>query len=115
MLILAIPVLACMAGGGWAAWLQQGGNLHAVLPGEVYRSAQPSEAQLTAWTATHGFRSVLNLRGASEADWYRIERATADRLNLQYADFVIRKAEIAAPDQAVDLIALLESLMLRGP
>lgn len=48
MLILAIPVLACMAVGGWAAELQQSGNLHAVLPGEVYRSAQPSEAQLTA-------------------------------------------------------------------
>ena len=110
MLILAIPVLACMAGGGWAAWLQQGGNLHAVLPGEVYRSAQPSEAQLTAWTAMHGFRSVLNLRGASEADWYRIERATADRLNLQHADFLMHDIEILAPDQAAALIALLERL-----
>ena len=58
---------------------------------------------------------MLNLRGASEADWYRIERATADRLNLQHADFLMHDIEILAPDQAVDLIALLESLMLRGP
>lgn len=47
-LILALPVLAGMACGGWAAWLRHSGNLHAVLAGEVYRTAQPSAAQLTA-------------------------------------------------------------------
>ncbi|MFN3278664.1 MAG: tyrosine-protein phosphatase [Paracoccus hibiscisoli] len=110
ILLLALPVLAGMAGGGWAAWLQHGGNLHAVLEGEVYRSAQPSAAQLEEWTAAHGFRSVLNLRGPSNATWYRAERQTAKRLNLTHADFAMRDSEILTPDRAAALMALMEAL-----
>ena len=108
--ILALAALPVMAGGGWAAWLQHSGNLHAVVAGQVYRSAQPSEAQLTAWTAAHGIRSVLNLRGASDADWYRMERATAERLNLAHADFPMRDSKVLSPDRAAALISLLDSL-----
>ena len=109
-LILALQVVAGMACGGWAAWLRHSGNLHAVLAGEVYRSAQPSATQLTAWTVAHGFRSVLNLRGTSGVDWYRTKRATAERLNLQQADFAMRDSKVLEPDQAAALIALLDRL-----
>ena len=109
-LILALPVLAVVAGAGWASLLQQSGNLHAVLEGEVYRSAQPSAAQLEEWTAAHGIRSVLNLRGPSDADWYRAERQTAARLTLQHADFAMRDSEILTPDRAAALMALMEAL-----
>lgn len=103
-------ILVGMAIGGWAAWLRHSGNLHAVLEGTVYRSAQPSAALLETWTAAHGFRSVLNLRGPSDAGWYRAERETAARLNLTHADFAIRDSEILAPDRAAALMALMEAL-----
>ena len=109
-MILALSVLAVIVGGGWAAWLQQNGNLHAVLEGEVYRSAQPSAAQLVERTAAYGFRSVLNLRGPSDADWYRAERQTAARLTLTHADFAMRDREILTPDRAAALMALMEAL-----
>lgn len=107
---LAALVVAVSAAGVWAGWLQRTSNFHAVLAGQVYRSAQPSEAQLSGWTAAHGIRSVLNLRGESDAAWYRTERATADRLNLQHADFAMRDSEVLTPERAADLIALLDAL-----
>lgn len=88
MRCLVTLMVTVLAAGGWAGWLHGTGNLHPVLAGQIYRSAQPSGAQPQDWTAAHGFRSVLNLRGASDADWYRIERATAARLH--HADFAMR-------------------------
>ncbi|MFN3279568.1 MAG: tyrosine-protein phosphatase [Paracoccus hibiscisoli] len=110
MIALAMPVAAGMAASSWAGWLHHSGNLHAVLAGQVYRSAQPSAAQLVYWTDRHGFRSVLNLRGASDADWYRIERAAANRLHLRHADFAMRDSEVLTPERAAALIALLDRL-----
>lgn len=110
MIALAMPVVAGMAALGWVGWLQHSGNMHAVLAGQIYRSAQPSSAQLADWTRRHGFRSVLNLRGASDADWYRIERATAAHLNLRHADFAMRDSEVLTPERAAALIALLDRL-----
>lgn len=110
VLILALPVLAVVAGAGWASWLQQSGNLHEVLEGKVYRSAQPSAAQLVEWTTAYGFRSVLNLRGPSDADWYRAEQKTAARLTLTHADFAMRDSEILTLDRAAALMALMEAL-----
>lgn len=109
-LISAVLIVAVLAAAGWAAWLQQTGNLHAVLSGQVYRSAQPSDKQLSEWTAEYGFRSVLNLRGKSRADWYRTERDTAASLNLQHADFAMRDNEVLTPERAAELIALLNAL-----
>ena len=107
---LALLAMAILAAGGWAGWLHGTGNLHPVLAGQIYRSAQPSGAQLQDWTAAHGFRSVLNLRGASDADWYRIERATAARLPLRHADFAMRASQVLTPGRAATLMALLDSL-----
>ncbi len=89
---------------------QKSGNLHEVLEGEVYRSAQPSAAQLVEWTTAYGFRSVLNLRGPSDADWYQVEQKTAARLNLTHADFAMRDSEILTLDRAAALMALMEAL-----
>jgi protein tyrosine phosphatase (PTP) superfamily phosphohydrolase (DUF442 family) len=38
------------------------GNLVEVIPGEIYRSAQPSVSELSRWTNALGLRSLLNLR-----------------------------------------------------
>jgi hypothetical protein len=53
-------------------------NLHVVVPGEVYRSAQPSGAELAAMIDRLGLRAVLNLRGERGGkDWLREERRAA--------------------------------------
>jgi protein tyrosine phosphatase (PTP) superfamily phosphohydrolase (DUF442 family) len=59
------------------------GNLVEVIPGEVYRSAQPEVADLDLWVAELGLRSVLNLRrggGSALED----ERQAASRLGVEH-------------------------------
>lgn len=64
------------------------GNFHEVVPGELYRSAQP-DAQFLAWAKrTYGIKSVLNLRGPSmKADWYKTEIAASEALGMVHVDF----------------------------
>lgn len=101
-------VLALCA--GWAGWLQGTGNFHAVIPGELYRSAQPTGRMLDRWVAETGIRSVVNLRGASDSDWYRDEIAQSDRLSLVHADFAMRDDRMLPPERAAALVDLIASL-----
>src|SRR5260370_35567072 len=41
-------------------------NFHAVVPGQCYRSAQPTPAFLDHIQRTHGFRSIVNLRDETD-------------------------------------------------
>ncbi|MDQ7778066.1 MAG: tyrosine-protein phosphatase [Paracoccus aminovorans] len=108
--IACAAALCLLAALGWAGWLQWGGNFHAVVPGLLYRSAQPAPADLARWSAAHGLRSVLNLRGASGAGWYRDEIAAAARLGLVHADFAMKDNERLDPVRAARLVALIDSL-----
>lgn len=109
-LLPILLVLCIVLPAGWAGGLQLVGNFHTVIPGEIYRSAQPSGAQLRVWTAEHGIRSVLNLRGASDQPWYRAEIDSAQSLGLTHADFRMRASQVLSPQRAQELIALMQSL-----
>lgn len=60
--ILGTPLIA------WRGFLFRN-NFGVVDPGRVYRSAQP-KGDLEATIAAHGLRSVLNLRGGWQGDWW---------------------------------------------
>ncbi|MBD9528619.1 tyrosine-protein phosphatase [Paracoccus sp. PAR01] len=108
---LLLGAVLCVAGAsGWAAWLQSSGNFHPVIAGELYRSAQPDALKLQDWSKAHGLRSVINLRGASDAAWYDTEVATARRLGLTHADFAMKDSEQLDPARAAELVALIASL-----
>lgn len=96
---------------GYLGVQQYSGNFHAVVEGEVYRSAQMKGAQLSDYTAKVGLKSVLNLRGAApDADWYQAEIADSARLGLVHADFALSASREVTNDEAVQLIALMKSL-----
>ena len=71
----------CLAGVSLTAVVEAsqvlvGLNLHTVIPGRVYRCAQPSPNKLERLVHAHGIRTVLNLRGPNpDQSWYRGERA----------------------------------------
>ena len=75
--ILVASALGLILAGGiaWGIWGQGYynrnvlGNFREVLPGQVYRSAQPTPEQLRRWTSQYGLKSVLNLRGTQTADF----------------------------------------------
>ena len=104
----SIVVLCLVA---WPVSLHLTGNFHAVLPGEIYRAAQPDAADLRRWSKEYGIRSVLNLRGAHpDQDWYRHERATTEELRVVLADFALSARHDPGPQRIAELAALLRRL-----
>ncbi|MBZ5763400.1 dual specificity protein phosphatase family protein [Rhizobium sp. VS19-DR104.2] len=104
----ALAVAASLGGYAWA--LQLTGNFHTVIPGELYRSAQPSPQQLADYVQKNGIKTVINLRGEDEAaKWYGSELAEANRLGVQHIDFRMSSSHELSPDQADRLFAIMRS------
>lgn len=93
----------------YAGTLAATGNFHAVAPGEVYRSAQPSPAAITDYQREHGVRTIINLRGENPgAAWYDSEVATARRLGIQHIDFKMSARRGITKEEAWRLIQVME-------
>jgi protein tyrosine/serine phosphatase len=73
--VVGIALLAVgLSAGGWAGYLQIVGNIHAVTPGLVYRSAQLNGNRLADTLKQYQIKSVINLRGDNvDEDWYTDE------------------------------------------
>ncbi len=85
-------------------------NVHEVVPGKVFRSAQLGRERLTQLIDQHGIRSVLNLRGASPGEaWYDDERATAHQNNVEHIDFALSSKREVPPEQADELIRIMRA------
>src|SRR5689334_2824196 len=54
-----------------------GRNCHIVIPGAVYRCAQPSARYLDRLIARYGIRTVINLRGVCDAAPWFLQQARA--------------------------------------
>lgn len=83
-------------------------NLHAVVPGTVYRSAQPAPADLDGYRASLGLRSVINLRGAHPgASWYDAEVRKAAQLGIHHLDFAMEAHTELTPQEVLRLVRLM--------
>ena len=61
-------------------------NRFEVVAGQVYRSAQPTPDALKRWTKRYGLRTVVNLRGKSDSDFYQPQRAAAQAAGVRMID-----------------------------
>jgi protein tyrosine/serine phosphatase len=106
LIVLAVIMVVLWAIGVF------GGNVHTVVPGQVYRSAQLTGFNYTALTAGwigHDFdsvvnadhiKTVINLRGGSpNNDYYRDEVAECDRLGLAHMDVPLSATHLPPPDR----------------
>jgi hypothetical protein len=83
-----------------------GRNFHTVLPGRVYRCAQPSPEALEEMVAAHGIRTVVNLRGRCDPfPWYLAEARATARLDLGQEDVCLSAGRLPS---AVELRRLVE-------
>jgi protein tyrosine phosphatase (PTP) superfamily phosphohydrolase (DUF442 family) len=105
---LAVALLA--AAVGWeAVRVMALSNRHAVIPGRVYRCAQPTADDLRELVAGHGIRTVVNLRGFSPAyPWYAAEAATTHELNVSQEDITFSANRLPAPAELRRLIEVLD-------
>jgi protein tyrosine phosphatase (PTP) superfamily phosphohydrolase (DUF442 family) len=84
-------------------------NRHTVIPGVIYRSAQPSPALLRQEVAEHSIRTVVNLRGYSpDTLWYDAETRAAHELGLSQEDVTFSANRLPAPAELRRLIDVLD-------
>jgi protein tyrosine/serine phosphatase len=84
------------------------GNEHTSIPGELYRSAQPTGKDIELYAKRFGIKSIINLRGPNaEAPWYVEEVETAKKLGITHFDFRMKAARELTNEQALELIALM--------
>jgi uncharacterized protein (TIGR01244 family) len=105
--LIAVALLLAAA-ALYAAFRYRSGNLHTVVPGRLYRSAQPDEAQLGRWHKRLGFRTILNLRGA-HPHWpiYRAEKSFAEANGVTLVDYPLSSSRTLSEAQIDDLLEIL--------
>ncbi len=94
-----------------AARVFAGSNRHTVIPGRVYRSAQPSADDLREQIETVGIRTVLNLRGSSlapPADWYADELTVTHAMGVSQEDFTLSAYLPPPPAEIRRLVEVLD-------
>jgi protein tyrosine phosphatase (PTP) superfamily phosphohydrolase (DUF442 family) len=86
-----------------------GRNFHTLIPGKVYRCAQPSAADLKRAVARYGVKTVINLRGTADGfEWYDEEsRATAE-LDLNQEDVSFSAGRLPSPHEIRRLVEALD-------
>lgn len=101
-LVIAIPL------GYYLFFFVVKANFREVVPQKVYRSAQPSPAQLKKWVHRYGIRTVINLRGdAGKAT--KDEKTTADKLGIEMVTIRFSSSSLPMRDSLAKLIQTIET------
>ncbi len=86
----------------------QNGNLHEVIPGELYRSAQPFGTDIADYQAQHGIKTVINLRGEHVGDdWYDAEIAAAKSAKITHIDFPMAAKRELTTEDSMKLVEIM--------
>ncbi|MGV3549602.1 tyrosine-protein phosphatase [Rhizobium sp.] len=110
-LVLALLLIAPAAvGGGYLGVQYLRGNIHEVAAGELYRSGQLTAGQIRDVANRYGIRSIVNLRGKSDAKWYQDEVAEARALGLVHVDFKMSATRELPMERASELESLLKDV-----
>jgi len=102
LLVSSVPlamILSCWPG----VWTSLTGdvppNLHVVEEDRVYRSAQPTPAQLASAIELFGLRTVVNLRGSNPGRvWYDAERAICQEWGVTLVDHPMSATSLPSPE-----------------
>lgn len=109
--IAAVVLVPALAIAFFLSTLQLFGNFDEVIPGEYYRSAQPTPARLARYVKKYGIKTVLNLRGLNtKYQWYRDEVAEAEKLGVKFVDFKMSARRELTEAQTDQLIAILQDV-----
>lgn len=103
-LAAVIVLLACILVFLWYIGFL-GGNVRAVVPGLVYRSAQLTDGLLHAVLQSDHIHTVINLRGGSMHDrWYRSEIEECRQLGVHHVDVPMSAIHQPPPDSLRELL-----------
>ena len=84
-------------------------NVHTVIPGRVYRTAQLKPERLQAFIAEKQIQTVVNLRGVcSNMPWYLDECRTTHAANVNQEDITLSAKRFPAPTEVQRLVEVLD-------
>jgi hypothetical protein len=107
--VRALTCAAVLAVAGYALYVVLGPNFHTVIPGAVYRAAQPSGRGLERLVRRYGIRTVVNLRGCCDPlPWYLEECRAANRLNVSQEDIAFSSCRLPSVHAVRQLIEILD-------
>ena len=107
---LRLAVLVLLLWLGWEiVCVLLTGNHHVVIPGRLYRGAQPSPASLETMVRKLGIRTVINVRGCCyNDDWFVAEAAACQRLGIQLEDLSFSAMHLPSRDELRQLVEVLD-------
>ena len=84
-------------------------NRHTVIPGKIYRSAQPSDGDIRELARDRKIKTILNLRGlCPDFDWYRDESAAAAELGISQEDITLSANALPSPNELRRVVEVLD-------
>lgn len=90
-----------------------GDNFHIVLPGKVFRGAQPSASKVEELARRQGIRTIINLRGRCETTaWYQKEAEACQRLGISLEDLYFSAGRLPSVLELRRLIEVLDRSQL---
>jgi protein tyrosine/serine phosphatase len=106
---LVVAAVVLLLGGTYVYLRYWRGNFHAVVPGKVYRSAQPSEQRLRDWINEYNIKTVINLRGESSHDFLVGERRVTDEMGVELINIRFSAVNLPTRRWLGELIEALET------
>ncbi len=108
--VLALVIVTTIGRvSSWAWQIYGSGNVHEVVPGRVFRGAQPNAASLEKLIAKHKIRTVLNVRGCCYPDaWYVAEGEVCERLGVQMIDVSFSAVHLPSKHELRQLLETLD-------
>ncbi len=108
-LILALLAAAALRLGAEGVYVLLGANIHEVIPGRVYRAAQPTPAVVAELVAQYGIRTIINLRGcAAPLDWYLEEARATCAQDICQEDIALSAGRVPSSTELRRLIEVLD-------
>lgn len=87
-----------------------GGNVRAVVPGKVYRSAQLTGRNLDTVLDSNKIQTVINLRGeSSDAEWYRSEVESCEKRQIEHINVALSAVRLPPPEELRKLLEAFDS------
>ena len=91
--------------------LHLGENFHAVVPDELYRSAQPTPELIADYQKSYGIKTIINLRGENVGSpWYDAELAQAGRLGIDLVNFRMSAKREFTEERLAELVEILRKV-----
>lgn len=82
-------------------------HFRTVVPDAVYRSSQPTAANVDLAARRYGIKTLVNLR-AERGPWLDEERQAAEKAGIRFVDLPIVEGQPPSPEQVATLLALYD-------